>query len=367
MEAWGRAERRSARPLPDQLRLRRTLEPFPAPDGTLYLLDGAARAEFAISAPEPWQRELIARLGEGVAADGALALGPPGCAREAVGQLHELGLLERAPIDDGGRYARQLLYFADARPERDPHEAQDRLAAAQVVILGCGGLGSWTMCALAAAGVGSLLLVDDDVVELSNLNRQLLYRMADLGRPKVEAAAEALSAFNPELEIRTARRRVRGEADVARLLEGADLLVETADWPPYDISRWVDDACRRAGVAHISAGQMPPLVRVGPLYVPGRTACHRCQETTTRAEFPLADGIERFRRSRGPAPAATLGPASAVIGGILGMEAVHWLAGVAEPATLGHALSIDLGTWEVERAAVRRHPECPGCSGADGP
>jgi molybdopterin-synthase adenylyltransferase len=354
------------------LRLRPTLEPFPAPDGNVYLLTGGPDAELVVEDASPPQRAVLELLSAGVedVPDLVREMERRGFApgsvpvADVVDQLAALGVLERGVTEacpDPARYDRQLLYFADVAPLAQPEDAQARLRAARVVVLGCGGLGSWALCGLACAGVGTLVLVDDDRVELSNLNRQLLYRAADVGRPKVEVAAEALAAFNPGLDLHIVRRRMSSAADIAALVDGADLLIETADWPLYDLSRWVNEACTRAGVAHISAGQAPPLLRLGPLYVPGVTACHACQEATTREAYPLFDALESFRRSRPTPAAATLGPASGMIGSVLSMEALHHLTGLAEPATLGTSVALDLRTLEVTREPIARRPDCPVC------
>jgi bacteriocin biosynthesis cyclodehydratase domain-containing protein len=354
------------------LRLRPTLEPFAAPDGNVYLVTGGPDAAFMVEDPSAPQRALLELLSAGVddVPDLARRLARLGFGDDSlpvadvVDQLAALGVLEPLLTDacpDPERYARQLLYFADVAPLARPEAAQARLRDARVVVLGCGGLGSWALCGLACAGVGTLVLVDDDQVELSNLNRQLLYRAADIGRHKVEVAAEALGAFNPELDLHAVVRRVESAADIEALIDGADLLIETADWPPYDLSRWVNEACTRAGVPHISAGQAPPLLRLGPLYVPGVTACHACQEATTREAYPLFDALEAFRRSRPTPAAATLGPASGMIGSVLSMEALHHLTGLAEPATFGTSVALDLRTLEVKREPIARRPDCPVC------
>jgi bacteriocin biosynthesis cyclodehydratase domain-containing protein len=356
----------------DVARLKDTVEAFPASDGNVYIMRGTETAEYVIPAPTPVERALLEALGarprgEGLRATlerGGISVEPAELGR-LLAPLDELGLL-REPGDlrsDGakGRHAGQLLYFADlAPPDGRAEEFQERLRRARVTVLGCGGLGSWTLCALACAGVGELVVVDDDSVELSNLNRQLLFKAADIGRLKVEAAGDALQAFDPELRLELVPRRVRTAADVAEVATGADLVVCTADWPVYEIGRWVNAACVRTGIPHVTAAQFPPFVRVGPLYRPGVTGCLECLERSSRRDFPFYDELIAFRRSRGIV-AATLGAASGLIGSLLAMDAIHLLTGLAEPATTGAAVVIDMRTLELSREPVPREPDCPLC------
>jgi bacteriocin biosynthesis cyclodehydratase domain-containing protein len=308
-----------------------------AGDDDRALIDALARETLTVG-------ELAARLGldaeavaeklEALAAADALTPGPssPPLGRE-----------------DAERFSRQLPYLAEYG---DEHELQRGLAAAWVCVLGCGGLGSWTIAALAAAGVRRFRLVDDDAVELSNLNRQAIYRPDQLGMAKVEAAARRLRAFDDEIEVEARARRVDGLAAARRVVADVDVVVLTADEPPYELGRWVN----ATGVPFITAGQLPPLVRVGPLYVPGRTACFACHETALRAESIAYDRyVEHVQAT--PSRAATLGPASALVGSLLAMELMHLLVGV-EPATAGAAYTIDLRTLEVSRTAVRRDGAC---------
>jgi bacteriocin biosynthesis cyclodehydratase domain-containing protein len=229
-----------------------------------------------------------------------------------------------------------------------------------VTILGVGGLGSWTLCGLACAGVGRLRIVDDDAISLSNLNRQLLYRRTDVGQSKVEVAARAVAAFDPSIAIEPVAARIGDVEDAARAIDGADVVVVTADWPIYDLPQWVNRACCVAGVPWIAAGQVPPLVRVGPLHIPGRSACLECQERAARRAYPLYDELASWRQTH-PAVATTLGWASGLVGSLLAGEVVHLLTG-AEPATLGAAVTLDLRTLTVVREVVRRDPACPLCA-----
>jgi bacteriocin biosynthesis cyclodehydratase domain-containing protein len=356
-------------------RLKRTVELFDASDGSLYLLTAGGDAEFVVTAPSPLERRLLTLLSAGgrtprgivdiLASEGISV--PPSEVDAALRQLRELGLLvDEAGVrhvlapEDRARFDRQLLYFSQVSEPELAECAQRRLLDARVVVLGCGGLGSWTASALACAGVGELVLVDDDTVELSNLNRQILFSHADIGRPKVDVAAERLSAFNPRLRAVPVRRRVAGADDVRAVVAHATLIIATADWPPYELARWVNVACTAAGVPHVSAGQFPPTARVGPLHVPGVTGCLECQERAIRLEHPLYDELAAHR-ARNPTTAATLGPPSALVGSILAMDAVHHITGLAEPSTLGRALLIDLRSMEVRREAVPRDPDCPTC------
>ena len=256
----------------------------------------------------------------------------------------------------GARQARQLPYLAELG---DPGALQRRLCAAHVVALGCGGLGTWTIAALACAGVRRFTVVDDDAVELSNLNRQILYGVADLGTPKVEATARWLAGLDPEIDVTPRRARIDGRDALDDLVAGADVVVLAADQPPFEIARWTSDACFAAGVPFATAGQLPPVLKVGPLYVPGATGCFRCHEQGLRDGGSLYDAYVARARTA-PGRGATLGPTSGVVGAMLAMELVHFLCGRA-PAILGAALIVDVRGYAVRREKIERDATCPIC------
>ena len=203
-------------------------------------------------------------------------------------------------------------------------------------------------------------LVDGDRVEVSNLNRQILYTEADVGAVKVEVAAQRLRAFNSAMRVTATNKRLESEAEIAEFIAGADVVVDAADWPAHDIERWCNAACFEAGIPYITMSHFPPIARVGPLYVPGQTGCYVCQEAAYRREYPLFDIAIEQRRAQA-SPAATLGPACGLIGGQVGMEVMHLLTGLAEPSTLGVAQIYDLRTMEVKREEVVPEPGCPVC------
>jgi molybdopterin-synthase adenylyltransferase len=350
-------------------RLKRTTDTVSAA-GDIYFLRPQSDADLVIEQPDDATRALLDALDGTRSADElALEFGTEPVA-EAIRALSEVSLVEdaaddeRLPLRERVRHDRQLRYFGDLATGDTPvSEYQRRLREARVAILGIGGLGTWASYALACCGVGELVLVDGDRVEESNFNRQILYRERDVGRLKAEVAAEALAEFDSACRLVPVPRRLESEREVREVVDGADFVVNGADWPAHDIERWVNAACFAAGVPSITMSHSPPVARVGPMYVPGRTGCFACQETTYRAEHPLYDELVEQRRGR-PSPAATLGPVCAFVGGQVALETLHQLTALVQPATLGVAYVYDLRTMEVTTEAVPRLAACTVCGGA---
>jgi len=347
-------------------RIKRTTEEIETPDGDVYLLRPSAENDIRIEQPDAEERRLLAAVnGERTLEQLREEFG----AKEVddlMAQLQELEVVEDAaddelvPAAELERFDRQLRYFSDLGGEVTPSECQQRLREAKVAVLGVGGLGGWSAWALACTGVGEMWLIDGDRVEVSNLNRQILYTEADVGLLKVECAAARLRAFNSAAKITTAARRLEGEEDIAEFIDGADVVIDAADWPAHEIERWCNSACFAAGIPYITMSHFPPIARVGPLYVPGKTGCFVCQEIGYRREYPLFDVAVEQRRAK-PSPAATLGPACGLIGGQVAMEVMHLLTGLSRPAAQGVAHITDLRTMEVKREPVKPEPECPIC------
>jgi bacteriocin biosynthesis cyclodehydratase domain-containing protein len=341
-----------------RFRLRASLELFFASDGDAYLLRAGGGDEYVLRQPTAAERGLLRGL-----ADGGVDIGPASAEAAMIAPLVQAGLavvepqLEPLGTVDAQRFARQLPYLEDFG---DPVEAQRRLRESSVAILGCGGLGTWTLGALACVGIGRFVLIDDDEVDLSNLNRQILYRTRDLGRPKVELARAWLAAFDPAIDVVAQRRRIGASSELREALSGCDALVLAADWPPYELNRWVNEACLTHGVPFISAGQQPPLLRIGPTHVPGRGACFACHEHHLRRDYPLYDELVDHRR-QAASEAMTLGPASGTIGTLMAMEVMHLLLGHQPLATHDRALLLDMRTLAAHWAPVRIDPECKAC------
>jgi len=225
------------------------------------------------------------------------------------------------------------------------------LADRRVLLVGAGGLGSPAATLLARAGVGVLEVLDDDLVDESNLQRQTLYTRADVGSSKALRAAEQLRseaqrAGHPQSQVEAREGRLTPDVALERV-RGFDLVVEGSD--NYPTKFLTADACSLAGVPCVQAG----AVRwVGWVLgsIPGRSACLRC------IFEDIPEGPDR-----GCATAGVIGPVVGVIGALQAATALRILAGDAAAAgVITHYRALD---GVLRRAAVPRSSECPACNG----
>lgn len=273
------------------------------------------------------------------------------------------GLADRDEVRHGRGVA--LLRWMDLSPRATAWSAQLRLRQARVLVLGVGGTGGAAAQILVASGVGAVHAVDPDVVELSNLNRQLLYREADIGRPKAEAAAAALRSLNSDVTVTGERREVRGPDDLADLLRAGpapyDVLVLGADRPP-DIRRWANRVCLALGTAWVEGGYRGPLVTAG-VHVPGQGACWECQRAAEieRRDLRLGPGQSEEAAS----PRMPWNPASAVTAELSGTLVAHAvLALITGVPRMQPGFRYGVNLMSLGDPVLQRHPrrpDCPAC------
>jgi len=247
--------------------------------------------------------------------------------------------------DFSERYARHL------RLPEIGLAGQRRLARARVLLVGAGGLGSPAAFYLAAAGVGTLRLIDDDVVERSNLQRQILHTDAAIGQPKVASAAARLAALNPGIQMEPIRERLT-PANVERVLDGVDVVLDGAD--NFPVRYLLSDACVKLGV---------PLVY---------GAVHRFEGQVSVFDAGRQRGIAPCYRCLFPSPpppesapncseAGVLGVLPGTVGLLQATEAVKLLLGIGEPLT-GRLLQFDALSMRFRETRLAPDPDCPLCA-----
>ena len=230
-------------------------------------------------------------------------------------------------------------------------EGQQRLAAARVLVIGAGGLGSPAAFYLAAAGVGHLRIADDDVVERSNLQRQILHTDASIGTAKVASAAATLSALNPRTRIEAIEERVTS-ANIERLLEGVDVVLDGAD--NFAVRYLLNDACVKLGkplvygAVHRFEGQVS-VFDAGRAR--GTLPCYRClfPEPPAAADAPNCS------------EAGVLGVLPGVVGMLQATEAIKLLLGIGTPLA-GRLRHFDALAMRFRETRLAPDPECAVCT-----
>lgn len=224
---------------------------------------------------------------------------------------------------------------------------QQRLAAARVLLIGAGGLGSPAALYLAAAGVGTLGLVDDDVVDISNLQRQILHGTSALGVAKTASAAARLADLNPG--VRVVQHRERLSAQNARsIIAQYDLVLDGSD--NFPTRYLVNDACVLEGKPFVY-GSIYRFEGQLSLFGTADGPCYRC----LFAEPPAPELVPSC------VDAGVLGVLPGIVGTLQALEAIKWLTGIGDSA-VGRLLLIDALTLRFREIAIRRDPECAICS-----
>ena len=244
------------------------------------------------------------------------------------------------------RYSRHILL-----PELGI-DAQEKFAAAHALIIGAGGLGTPAAQFLAAAGVGTLTLCDADTVDLTNLQRQILYATTDVGAPKVAAAKARLGAINPEVRIGTVPARV-GPAELAPLVAAADVVLDCSD--NFATRHAVNRACVAAG---------KPLVSGAAIRFDGQVAVFDPRDPASPCYHCLFGEGEEIEETR----CATMGvfaPLVGIIGTTQAAEALKLIAGVGETIT-GRLLLLDAYSMRWREVNIARDPACPVCGRGSG-
>ena len=242
------------------------------------------------------------------------------------------------------RYARQIVL------KEIGGVGQTRLKSATVAVVGAGGIGSPVIQYLAAAGVGRLVIIDDDAVERSNLQRQTLFASAETGRPKAGAAVQAVRRLNPAVDATALARRIDA-ANARLLLAGADVVVDGCDNFPT-----------RLAVADAALTVRVPLVSAAVRQFEGQLAVYRGWQ----ADKPcyrcfVGDAPDRAEASC--AEAGVLGPVTGVLGSLAALEAIRAIVPFGDDPA-GKVLIADLLAWRFRVLTLPKDPGCSYCTAA---
>jgi adenylyltransferase/sulfurtransferase len=238
------------------------------------------------------------------------------------------------------RYSRQILL-----PQIDV-AGQQRLLAAQVLIIGAGGLGSPVAMYLAAAGVGSLTIYDDDVVDLSNLQRQIAHHTPDIGMDKTISSQQTLNKLNPDVQVRAVKQRLAGKLLDAEV-KTADVVVDCSD--NFATRFAINKACVTHQTPLVSGAAIRFEGQVA-VFTPGHndSPCYNC--------LYQSDGEELVNCATN----GVIAPITGIIGSIQALETLKLIMGIGTPLT-GKLLLIDGLSMEINTLRLKKNPACPSC------
>jgi molybdopterin-synthase adenylyltransferase len=240
------------------------------------------------------------------------------------------------------RYSRQVML------EEIGFEGMEKLRSAKVCVVGAGGIGNPVITQLVAMGVGKLRIVDRDVIEVTNLHRQHLYTDDDIGRVKVEAAAERLRKLNPGIEIEPVPTSVT-KFTAEGIVKGFDIVIDALD--SVDARYALNDACIKHNIPLIYAGAIGVTGSVSTI-LPNNSACLRCMFPELKEEEMPACSTE------GVHPSVLY-----LVAGIQVSEAIKIITG-QQPTLVNRLLYIDLNELSFDRVQMFRQDECPACGTA---
>lgn len=238
------------------------------------------------------------------------------------------------------RYSRHILL-----PEVGG-KGQKKIANAKVFIVGAGGLGSPAALYLAAAGVGTIGIIDGDVVDLSNLQRQVIHHTPDVGRPKIQSAREKIAALNPDVTVVPIHDRLTAK-NALDVVKTFDVIIDGTDNFPSKFL--INDTAVLANKPLIHGGILRFTGQVLTI-IPGKSACYRCLFKT-----PPPAGLVPSCQEAG-----VLGALAGFIGTIQATEALKLILGVGQPLT-DRLLTYDALTTRFRNVPLRRNPKCPVC------
>jgi molybdopterin/thiamine biosynthesis adenylyltransferase len=285
---------------------------------------------------------------------------------DAIAQLADAGHVEDlgAPLPaglsdrDAKRYrsTRDFYSWIDPVPRSSPYAIQARIKSAKVTLLGLGGTGTAVAASLVASGIGALHCVDFDVVEETNLTRQLIYTETDIGRRKVDAAVARLHAMDSTVAITGQDLQVTSADDVERLMAGSDVFVLCADQPADKIQRWVNVAALRTSTPWYLAAYTGAMTGVMG-FVPGRTGCWDCLNRR-HTEDHLGAGARYLFDDQ---PHAVVAPSAAICGHLCALEVLYQLGGLPTQVS-GRVFQLNLAKWDHQYFLdAELDPDCPSC------
>jgi molybdopterin/thiamine biosynthesis adenylyltransferase len=269
------------------------------------------------------------------------------------------------------RWSRNLGFFETyASMAQSKYSFQRRIRDTKVALLGVGGVGSHVLMDLVAIGFTDIRIVDFDTVDLSNLNRQVLYGDKYLGQVKVDLAKQWVERFNGEVELDTINKKLMSADDVYAAVHDRDIVVAAVDRPKTRALPWLNEGCVRAGAALITGG-VDTQRALHHTVVPGVSGCLECFQSAVHATDEIAREMYRMLREQEDA-GLKFGEDTAAFNGLVALQTAFIIGevsrlatGITPPLSVGRLMQVTFQTPTLtEMQSWERDPDCPVCRDA---
>ncbi len=265
---------------------------------------------------------------------------------------------------DTTRWSRNIEFFgAYCKASENKYAHQEKLKSSKVAIFGLGGVGSNILFNLVAMGVCDIRAIDFDKVELSNLNRQIIYDESHIGQLKSEAAKESINRFLPNTNIEFINKKISCSNDIEELIADRDIVIAAIDHPREKIIDWFNLACVKRKIPFICGSLDSKLVTYYTIY-PGKTGCVICWKASKeKSHFIFQDMIQHENFIASSSPNVAIMPLISLVSGFVASEFLKIVTGIAEAQSLGKLYAFDFISSQIKLSETwEKDPVCPICS-----
>lgn len=258
-------------------------------------------------------------------------------------------------IDYNDRFSRNHLYYSYMGST--PSQVQAKISNSSVTIIGCGGIGNHIAYMLATSGVGTIHLVDDDHIEISNLTRQVLFTEEDIGQEKTHVLKRELLRRNSSTSVDITPISITKKQDLEKL-EKSDLYIVSADYPAQLID-WVNEFCVENNQPYLNVGYMNDISVVGPFVVPTKTSCFRCASVSSNAnDLNLNSDVKQLNEDF---KAATFAPINGISANFATSEILKFIGEYSRPLSYNKRIGIYSDRLKIEEQTIEKNKECQVC------
>ncbi|MBT0731655.1 HesA/MoeB/ThiF family protein [Rosenbergiella nectarea] len=271
--------------------------------------------------------------------------------------LNSNAIIHVDEFNESNRYSRNHLYYNYMRAT--PSVVQRKIESSSVTIIGCGGIGTNLAYYLSTSGVGSITLVDDDVVEVSNLTRQVLFSESDIGLDKAEVVKREILKRNSEVKVSVKRMEITSKDSLSEL-DRTDLYIVSAD-SPFQLMDWINQYCVDNHQAYVNIGYVNDISVIGPFYIPNKTSCYKCADITPGHD-KKGEIDDLCREINKNFKAATFPGVNGVAASYAFNDVIKYLGGFGDILSANKRVGIHSSKCNFEFQNIIKNPRCKVCA-----